>query len=128
MTPEQFAYWLQGFAELNPNTPPNTTQWKQIQDHLNTVFKKETPLRVGPGIASPAYPNYPSPPTWPNPLTPYNPRPEFICSTTPAIVPSAPGAGVNWSSGAGDTWYGPTSYSSTDDVRIKSETNERFRL
>ena len=80
MTPEQFAYWLQGFAELNPNTPPNTTQWKQIQDHLNTVFKKETPLRVGPGIAAPAYPNYPN---WPNPVTPYTIpgiRPEIICS------------------------------------------------
>ena len=125
MTPEQFVYWLQGFAEVNQKAP-NDAQWTIIKDHLELVFKKETPLRVGPGIASPAYPNYPSPPTWPSSpftISPTYPgtRPEIMCST-------APGAGVNWSSGAGDTWYGPTTYSSTDDVRIKSETNERFRL
>ena len=125
MTPEQFVYWLQGFAEVNQSAP-NDAQWTIIKDHLQLVFKKETPLRVGPGIAAPAYPNYPSPPTWPSPpftISPTYPgtRPEIMCST-------APGAGVNWSSGAGDTWYGPTTYSSTDDVRIKSETNERFRL
>lgn len=78
MTPEQFAYWLQGFAELNPNTPPDATQWKQIQDHLKLVFTKVTP-------------NYP---TTINPVGPYNPgtwisptvpgiRPEVICSVVP---------------------------------------------
>lgn len=56
MTPEQFAYWLQGFAELNPQAP-NAEQWQAIRDHLNLVFKKETPVRVtGPNIASPALP------------------------------------------------------------------------
>ena len=122
MTPEQFAYWLQGFAELNPNTPPNITQWKQIQDHLGTVFKKETPLRVGPGIAAPAYPN------WPNPMTPYTIpgiRPEIICSTTPAIVSSAPGAGTNWSSGAGSYDY---TINATQYEYKKLNDKERFRL
>jgi hypothetical protein len=42
MTPEQFAYWLQGFAELNQQAP-NTEQWQAIRDHLSLVFKKETP-------------------------------------------------------------------------------------
>lgn len=44
MTPEQFAYWLQGFAELNNGTPPSAEQWKSIREHLATVFKKVTPL------------------------------------------------------------------------------------
>lgn len=43
MTPEQFTYWLQGFSELNGEWPPNKDQWKAIQEHLNTVFKKITP-------------------------------------------------------------------------------------
>lgn len=56
MTPEQFAYWLQGFAELNPQAP-NAEQWQSIRDHLQLVFKKVTPERVtGPAIASPALP------------------------------------------------------------------------
>jgi hypothetical protein len=54
MTPEQFAYWLQGFAELNPQAP-TAEQWQAIRDHLNLVFKKETPVRVaGPAVAEPA--------------------------------------------------------------------------
>ena len=46
MTPEQFAYWLQGMLEGNPNlleeglTPQQT---KIIQDHLSLVFNKVTP-------------------------------------------------------------------------------------
>lgn len=56
MTPEQFAYWLQGFAELNPQAP-NAEQWQAIRDHLGAVFHKVTPRRVeGPNIASPALP------------------------------------------------------------------------
>lgn len=44
MTSEQFAYWLQGFAELNPSIEaPSPEQWKAIQDHLKTVFVKVTP-------------------------------------------------------------------------------------
>ncbi len=44
MTPEQFAYWLQGFAELNPDIEhPTPAQWKAINDHLATVFNKITP-------------------------------------------------------------------------------------
>lgn len=43
MTPEQFCYWLQGRAELMPDTPPTCAEWKMIAEHLATVFKKVTP-------------------------------------------------------------------------------------
>lgn len=55
MTPEQFCYWMQGFAELNGGDMPTEAQWKSINDHLQTVFKKVTPP-VGPC------------PTFPDPL------------------------------------------------------------
>lgn len=42
MTPEQFCYWLQGFAELNVQ-PPTTEQWVAVMAHLQTVFRKVTP-------------------------------------------------------------------------------------
>lgn len=44
MTPEQFAYWLQGFTELSPDMErPSAAQWQAIKDHLQTVFVKVTP-------------------------------------------------------------------------------------
>ena len=43
MTPEQFCYWLQGRAEMQPNNPPSAEEWKMIVDHLQTVFHKVTP-------------------------------------------------------------------------------------
>lgn len=45
MTPEQFCYWLQGFSEITATTnqAPTSEQWKIINDHLQTVFKKVTP-------------------------------------------------------------------------------------
>lgn len=42
MTPSDFAYWLQGFAELSDGAP-SEEQWTQIRDHLNLVFDKVTP-------------------------------------------------------------------------------------
>jgi len=48
MNPGEFAYWLQGALELNPNmlkegmTPE---QVQTIQDHLNLVFTKVTPYK-----------------------------------------------------------------------------------
>lgn len=56
MTPEQFCYWLQGFAELSPHAP-NQMQWNAVREHLATVFNKVTPpvqpeLKVvGPAVA-----------------------------------------------------------------------------
>lgn len=43
MTPEQFAYWLQGFAELNDKAPTQE-QWDSIRAHIALVFKKATPV------------------------------------------------------------------------------------
>ena len=42
-TPEQFAYWLQGFVENNNGTMPTEDQWKMIVQHLQTIFTKITP-------------------------------------------------------------------------------------
>lgn len=42
MTPEQFAYWLQGFVELS-GQHPTEAQWNGIKAHLQTVFNKVTP-------------------------------------------------------------------------------------
>ena len=44
MTPEQFCYWLQGFAEIHQDQP-NGQEWLIIMDHLAQVFRKETPER-----------------------------------------------------------------------------------
>jgi hypothetical protein len=49
MTPEQFAYWLQGFAELQA-TAPTQDQWQSIREHLGTVFNKVTPPTKPPVI------------------------------------------------------------------------------
>jgi hypothetical protein len=43
MTPEQFCYWLQGRAELQPDNAPTPEEWKAICEHLATVFHKVTP-------------------------------------------------------------------------------------
>jgi hypothetical protein len=47
MTPEQFTYWLQGFAELTVE-PPTREQWQLIKEHLQTVFYKVTPALQPP--------------------------------------------------------------------------------
>lgn len=43
MTPENFAYWLNGFVELTQGQTPCPAQWKAIKEHLDLVFKKVTP-------------------------------------------------------------------------------------
>lgn len=43
MQPTDFCYWLQGFVELN-GEQPTPEQWKSIKEHLQTVFKKITPI------------------------------------------------------------------------------------
>lgn len=50
MTPENFVYWLQGFAELSGDTP-TAEQWQSIRDHLALVLTKKTPaLTYSPGV------------------------------------------------------------------------------
>ncbi len=48
MTPEQFCYWLQGYAEINGRLP-NQEEWAVIKDHLEAVFNKVTPNRGSGG-------------------------------------------------------------------------------
>jgi hypothetical protein len=43
MTPEQFAYWLQGFVELTETRQFSEQQTQIIKDHLKLVFDKRTP-------------------------------------------------------------------------------------
>lgn len=52
MTAEQFTYWLQGFIELTGGERPSAAQWQAIGDHLQTVFKKVTPDRIGSQITT----------------------------------------------------------------------------
>lgn len=52
MTSEQFAYWLQGFAELNEQ-PPSAQQWQMVRDHLALVFDKRTPSFMGGRLGYP---------------------------------------------------------------------------
>jgi hypothetical protein len=50
MTPEQFAYWLQGYAEIAAGrTAPTSEEWQIIKDHLALVFHKVTPNRTAAG-------------------------------------------------------------------------------
>jgi len=45
MTPENFCYWLQGYIELENPGKISAEKTQVIKDHLNLVFKKETPVR-----------------------------------------------------------------------------------
>jgi hypothetical protein len=51
----QFAYWLQGFVELN-GQQPTPEQWQSIREHLQLVFKKVTPTISIPQIGYPSSP------------------------------------------------------------------------
>lgn len=53
MTPEQFAYWLNGFVELSAGEHPTPEQWMSITEHLKTVFKKVTPAYQSPSLGAP---------------------------------------------------------------------------
>lgn len=46
MTPENFCYWLQGFFELENPAALSVQQVQQIKDHLQLVFRKETPTYI----------------------------------------------------------------------------------
>lgn len=98
MKPEQFCYWMQGFAELSGDTPPTPEQWKSIREHLALVFEKVTPpveptkkevdRRVSDAIreigesqrrrAEEEARRLPRPIFWPPSDVPYR-KPDFIC-------------------------------------------------
>lgn len=53
MSPESFAYWMQGFVEINnSDEPPTKEQWQIIKDHLRLVFNKVTPNYAPNNICS----------------------------------------------------------------------------
>lgn len=43
MTTRDFAYWLQGFFEISNTNKLTPNQVQEIKNHLQLVFKKETP-------------------------------------------------------------------------------------
>lgn len=61
MKSQDFAYWLQGFAEMNGDVPPTPEQWKMIKEHLDLVFNKVTPKL---GEPAPIDPTKPFTPNW----------------------------------------------------------------
>lgn len=65
MTPQDFCYWLHGFAELN-GSQPTPEQWQSIREHLALVFNKVTP-KIRPGD--------------------YSPWPAAVPMTTPYVTP-----------------------------------------
>lgn len=103
MSPEQFAYWLQGFAELCPEDRPSAAQWQAIKDHLNTVFVKVTPQlgKFPSGTPTPATP--PVPPTVPS-MPPVTPLPYF----PPRIT--------DWPDTINPIWRGPQITCSAGDI------------
>jgi len=55
MTPETFAFWLQGFVELQESDNISEKQWLVIKDHLKLVFEKVTPERLDQLKLTPVY-------------------------------------------------------------------------
>ena len=71
MNAQDFAYWLNGFAELNGDTPPTEAQWKAIKEHLALVFRKVTPaINLNPSIFPPGTIPLDAKPGWPLPQAP----------------------------------------------------------
>jgi len=50
MNQDQFAYWLQGFVEMNSGKEPTKAQWEMIKNHLQLCFKKMTPPLMPYGV------------------------------------------------------------------------------
>lgn len=48
MSPKSYAYWLQGWVELNDGAQPTPEQWEAIKEHLALVFQKVTTKTVAP--------------------------------------------------------------------------------
>lgn len=46
MTPENFAYWLQGYFEISGVSVLDEAKVQIIKDHLDLVFSKITPERT----------------------------------------------------------------------------------
>ena len=84
MTPENFVYWLQGYAEINGGTPPTAQAWQMICDHLKLVLDKQTPDYAQP------LRSFTPPPTALPPEPVFTPvRPWFETSAAPVEIQSA---------------------------------------
>lgn len=96
MQERDFCYWLKGFMEIQNPTTLDKDQIQIIQDHLDLVFDKVTPVRtpkVTPYIPTPISPTTPStypglfPKTYPDPIinpspsNPWDQSPTIYCST-----------------------------------------------
>jgi hypothetical protein len=57
VTPEQFAYWLQGYAEMG-GPAPSEEQWAMIKAHLALVFDKQVKISL-PSMEPAKYPPIP---------------------------------------------------------------------
>lgn len=93
MDAQQFAYWLQGFAELNQQ-PPSAEQWQSIRDHLATVFTKVTPAV-----------SFPTAVPWPKPTADDSKRLQPLRADCKAVTTID---GVTWRKdalGDGNTYY-----------------------
>lgn len=69
MNANDFAFWLNGFVELNKGKMPDDDQWKSIKEHLQLVFTKVTP---------PVGHKFPFTDPWNNPVKPVLPY-EVTC-------------------------------------------------
>jgi len=50
-----FCYWLKGFVEIGNPTKLSELELTIIKDHLDLVFKKETPNRIQYDDSHPSY-------------------------------------------------------------------------
>jgi hypothetical protein len=64
MTPENFAYWLNGFFEMTETNKLSENQVLMIKDHLKLVFDKITPdtsVSAQPSVLNIPHWDYPPP-------------------------------------------------------------------
>lgn len=54
MDQPSFAWWLQGWVELNGGAQPTAEQWEVIKEHLALVFTKVTIKTVPPASVATA--------------------------------------------------------------------------
>lgn len=96
MTAEQFTFWLQGFFEISQHIlkdgqPLPAEAVEEIKNHLQLVFKKETPRIgiIGEQLSEQILPitRMPySPPNWPLTTSPFIDTPiQVTCSTSTSV-------------------------------------------